>query len=113
MKRNRHLLHLLSLCSAHLTSHPSHLSSLLSALRPQLEELPDDLQQDELNRHSLWVEVVERLDDMAEDVRTQGGGAGEVTEGGKEYRTEEEVRVAPPTSIPTFDRRPPQRESVD
>ena len=64
----RHLLHLLSLSSSHLTSHPSDLAALLISLRPQLEELPEDLLIDDLSRDSLWVEVVEELDEMGEEV---------------------------------------------
>ena len=64
----RHLLHLLCLCSSHLTSHPPHLAALLTTLRPQLEELPEDLLIDDLSRDNLWVEVVEELDEVAEEV---------------------------------------------
>ena len=74
----RHLLHLLSLCSSHLTSHPSHLASVLHLLRSHLEELPEDLLLDPLSRHNLWLEVVEALDDMAEEV---GEGVGEERKG--------------------------------
>ena len=68
----RHLVHLLSLCPSYLTSHSADLCALLSTLRPQLAELPEDLLVDDLSSDNLWASVIDSLEEMTEEV---GGGA--------------------------------------